>query len=450
MALIKKGNLPMDFITSYKLENYILDTKWEDLPKRVQERAIVCTIDLMMALILGSKGNQFKAGVSLAKNLYKEGDVPVVGLKDKFSVMGATVAMGHASNSFDIDDGHNMIKGHPGTSFIAGILAAALDKDISYKKFLTTLVIAYETAIRSGLAMQDHYNFLHSTGAYGAVGTCAGMGRIFGLNKEQLNNALSIADFHAPLTPVMRAVEYPSMNKDGVPFGALVGATALYETLNGSIGKTYTLELKEYEYLLNSLGLEYEIMNLYFKPYTCCRWAHPAIEASLSLINGHKIDIKDIKFINVRTFISATRLSKIYPKTTDEAQYNISYPIAVGIVDGDVGIGQVIDKNLGRQEVLEMMAQDSTMECVLLNAILGQLQSLQKESPKLFLKALICMEKGIKIENMNNRIFDSLEITYQEYQNQNEILHQDISECYDYQYENHGVSEEDWNDKYLS
>ena len=345
----------MDFITNYKLENYILDTKWEDLPKRVQERAIVCSIDLMMALILGSRGNQFKVGVSLAKKLYKGGNVPVVGLNDKFSVMGATVAMGHASNSFDIDDGHNMIKGHPGTSFIAGILAAALDKDISYKEFLTTLVVAYETAIRTGLAMQDHYNFLHSTGAYGAVGTCAGMGRIFNLSKEQMNNALSIADFHAPLTPVMRAVEYPSMNKDGVPFGALVGATALYETLNGSIGRTYTLELKEYEYLLNSLGLEYEIMNLYFKPYTCCRWAHPAIEASLSLINEHKIDIKDIKSINIRTFVSATRLSKIYPKTTDEAQYNISYPIAVGIVDGDVGIEQVIDENLGRKEVIEMM-----------------------------------------------------------------------------------------------
>lgn len=175
--------------------------------------------------------------------------------------------MSHASNSFDIDDGHNMIKGHPGTSFIAGILAAALDKNISYKEFLTTLVLAYEAAIRSGLAMQDHYNFLHSTGAYGAVGTCAGMGRIFSFSKEQLNNALSIADFHAPLTPVMRAVEYPSMNKDGVPFGALVGATAIYETIHGSIGRTYTLELKEYEYLLNSLGSEYEIMNLYF-----CFW----------------------------------------------------------------------------------------------------------------------------------------------------------------------------------
>lgn len=345
----------MNFKTDYILENYILNTKWEDLPKHVQDRAVVCSIDLMMALILGSKGNQYKAGVNLAKSIYKEGNVPVVGLDDKFNFIGATVAMGHASNSFDIDDGHNMIKGHPGTSIIAGILAAALEKDIPYKEFLTTLVVSYETAIRSGLAIQKHYNYLHSTGTYGAVGTSAGVSRIFGFSKEQLNNSLSIADFHAPLTPVMRAVEYPSMNKDGVPFGALIGAMAVLETLSGSTGKTHLLELDEFEYLLDSLGKEYEIMNLYFKPFTCCRWAHPAILASLSLIEKYDVDKNKISKVNVHTFDSASRLSKIIPKSTDEAQYNISFPIAVGIVDGDVGIEQVIDDNLGREEVISFM-----------------------------------------------------------------------------------------------
>lgn len=345
----------MNFVTNYILEDYILKTKWEDLPKQVQDRSMVCSIDLMMALILGSKGKQCKAGISLAKSIYKDGNIPVVGSQEKFSFIGATVAMGHASNSFDIDDGHNMIKGHPGTSVIAGVLAAALEKDITYKEFLTTLVVSYETAIRSGLAIQNHYNYLHSTGAYGAVGTSAGVSRILGFNKEQLNNALSIADFHAPLTPVMRAVEYPSMNKDGVPFGALIGAMAVLETVAGTVGKTHLLELKEYDYLLESLGKKYEIMNLYFKPFTCCRWAHPAILASLSLIKENNIDINNIIEVNVHTFISATRLSKIIPKSTDEAQYNISFPLAVAIVDGDVGIEQVIDENLDREEVISVM-----------------------------------------------------------------------------------------------
>lgn len=345
----------MNFITDFKLENYILDTTWDTFPSEVKNRAIVCGIDLMIALLLGSKGKQYSVGKKVASAIGSQGDIPIIGTNERFNLFGATLALGHASNSFDIDDGHNMIKGHPGTSFVAGILAASLEKDVDYKEYLTTLVIAYDVAVRSGLAMQHHYNYLHSTGAYGAVATAAGISRILELNKEQLNNALSISDFHAPLVPVMRSVEYPSMNKDGAPFGAITGVLSVIETLNGYSGKTHLLELEAYKYLLDTLGTEYEIMNLYFKPYTCCRWAHPPILASISLIKNHEINIAEIEKVEVKTFVAATRLSKIIPKTTDEAQYNISYPIAAAIVNGDLGFSQVIDENLENTDVLEMM-----------------------------------------------------------------------------------------------
>ena len=345
----------MQFVTDYKLEDYILNTSWEDFAQNIKERAVVCSIDLFMALLLGSKGRQFKAGVRIAETVCKEGSVPVVGLDKTFNFLGSTIAMSHASNSFDIDDGHNIIKGHPGTSFIAGIMAAGLEKEVSYKEFLTTLVVSYEVTIRWALAEQRHYGFLHSTGTYGAFGTTAGAGRLYGLNKEQLNNALSISDFHAPLTPVMRSVEYPSMNKDGVPFGALVGAMAIIETLAGSTGYGNLLETPEYRHHLSSLGKDYEIMNLYFKPYTCCRWAHQPIKACLDLMAKHAFTSDDIKEIIVYTFDSAAKLSKKVPTSTDEAQYNIAYPISAALVHGDLGYMQVREEALDNTKVLAMM-----------------------------------------------------------------------------------------------
>lgn len=345
----------MKFITDYKLENYVLQTTWEDFPEPIRQRAIVCSIDLIMALLLGSRGQQHAAGVRLAKRIYLGGDVAVVGSKEYLSFIGATVAMGHASNSFDIDDGHNMIKGHPGTSFVAGVLAAALEKNVSYQEYLTTLAVCYEVTIRNGLALQDHYQYLHSTGAYGAFGTAAGVGRLFGLTKEQLNNALSVAEFHAPLTPVMRSVEYPSMNKDGVPFGALIGAMAVLETLCGTTGRGHLLETPQYRTLLDTLGRRFEIMNLYFKPYTCCRWAHQPIKASLNMMKAEGFSATDIDHVTVHTFSSAAQLSKIVPATTDEAQYNIAYPVAAAIVSGELGFAEVRDEALDNSNVLSMM-----------------------------------------------------------------------------------------------
>ena len=44
----------MKFTTDYKLENFILNTKWQDPPKEVKERMKGCLIDLLGALIAGS------------------------------------------------------------------------------------------------------------------------------------------------------------------------------------------------------------------------------------------------------------------------------------------------------------------------------------------------------------------------------------------------------------
>lgn len=51
----------MEFKTDYRAERYALDAKWDDFPAAVQEHAVMCGVDLMTALILGSYGEQFKA-----------------------------------------------------------------------------------------------------------------------------------------------------------------------------------------------------------------------------------------------------------------------------------------------------------------------------------------------------------------------------------------------------
>lgn len=345
----------MKFETTYKLEDFILNTRWEDLPEDVQERIKGCFLDLLGALLIGSRSEQFRVGLRLAKTLYGNGDIPVIGAQERFNFMGASCAMGHSSNAYDIDDGHNLIRAHPGTSFIGALLAAAYEKDISRNEFLTALLVAYEATIRSGAAIMDYYQYAHSSGTFGAVGVAAGVGRIYGFTKQQLNNVLSVADFNAPLVPGIRSVEYPSMNKDGVPFGVMVGALAVMETLCGFEGNKNLLEAEEYKHYLDDLGEKYQVMELYFKPYTCCRWAHPVIDACIQLTNDYKLTPDQISHVTVKTFHRATLLSKIVPKTVDEAQYNIAYPVAAALIYGDFGYMQVRQESLGDPKVVAMM-----------------------------------------------------------------------------------------------
>ncbi len=345
----------MNFKTDYKLENFILDTDWQELPFEVQERLKGCFIDLMGALVVGSRSGQFNAGLALAKSVFGSGDVAVIGTGDRLSFAGAATAMGHSSNAYDIDDGHNITRAHPGTSFVGAILAAAYEKNVSRNEFLTTLLVAYEATIRMGAALMDYYNYAHSSGTFGAVGVAAGVGRLFGFDKAKLNNALSVAEFNAPLVPGIRSVEYPSMNKDGVPFGVMTGVLAVLDTMCGFTGNKHMLEADEYRHYLDDLGKKYQVMDLYFKPYPCCRWAHSAIDACLEIMAEHNISPNNIKKVIIHTFRRATMLSKIVPQTADEAQYNIAYPVASAIIYGDFGFTQVMEENLNNPDVIEMM-----------------------------------------------------------------------------------------------
>jgi 2-methylcitrate dehydratase PrpD len=335
----------MKFVTDYKLETFLLDTQWKELPEDVQQRLRGCMLDLLGALIAGSGSEQFRVGVRLAKKLFQSGDVAAIGTHETFSATGAATAMGHSSNAYDIDDGHNLIRAHPGTSFIGGLLAAGYEKDISATDFLTALYVAYEATIRMGAAIMDYYQYAHSSGTFGAVGVVAGAGRIYGLTKEQMNNALSVAEFNAPLVPGIRSVEYPSMNKDGVPFGVMVGALALQAGSCGFTGNKNLLEAEEYKHYLDDLGMKHEVMNLYFKPYPCCRWGHPAIDACLAVMKDYNVSANDIQQVIVETFFKATQLSKGIPASADEAQYNIAYPVASSIVNGGFSIAQVEQTN---------------------------------------------------------------------------------------------------------
>ncbi|MBE6920408.1 MAG: MmgE/PrpD family protein [Ruminococcaceae bacterium] len=331
----------MKFTTDLKLETFLLETRWEDLPSEVQQRLRGCMLDLLGALIAGSGSEQFRVGVRLAKKLFQGGDVAAIGTQETFSAVGAATAMGHSSNAYDIDDGHNLIRAHPGTSFIGGLLATGYEKDVDAREFLTALYVAYESTIRMGAAIMDYYQYAHSSGTFGAVGVVAGAGRMYGFTREQMNNALSVAEFNAPLVPGIRSVEYPSMNKDGVPFGVMVGELALQAGMCGFTGNKNLLEAEEYGHYLDDLGEKHEVMNLYFKPYPCCRWGHPAIDACLAVMQDNNVKAEDIEKVFVETFFKATQLSKGIPASADEAQYNIAYPVASSIVNGGFSIAQV-------------------------------------------------------------------------------------------------------------
>lgn len=331
--------------------DFVLNLRWSDVPEKVRRQVKLALLDVLGATLAGSRTPAGKIVAELAAVHWRGDEASILLFGRTASPVGAALANGVLANALDIDDGYRPIKGHPGAVVFPAALAAAEAASVGGEEFLTALLVGYEVAIRAGLAWHATYREYHGSGAWGAVGAAAAAGRLLNLNRRQLMHALGIAEYHAPVTPIMRCVEAPAMVKDGIGWGAMAGISAALLAERGFTGIPSVLEASGNPSPVADLGQEYRIMQLYFKPHACCRWAQPPIEALRRLRERHLFEIKKIRKIRVKTFAAAVRLGTAFPTTTEEAQYNLAWPVAAALLEGWVGPDQVAEERLADERI---------------------------------------------------------------------------------------------------
>jgi 2-methylcitrate dehydratase PrpD len=220
---------------------------------------------------------------------------------------------------------------------------------------LTTLVIGYEVALRAGLALHATACDYHTSGAWNALGCAAVVARRQGLGADHTRQALGIAEFHGPRSQMMRCIDHPTMLKDGSGWGAMAGVSAALLARGGFTGApALTVEAPEVGPLWADLGHTWLITAQYFKPYAVCRWAQPAVVGALALRDAHALDPQSIARIRVHTFHEATRLASPRPTTAEEAQYNLPFPVATALVQGEAGLAELSGATLDQAAILRL------------------------------------------------------------------------------------------------
>src|SRR5215211_2495065 len=208
---------------TWRVAEFVRTVCWEDLPTEVRSQVIRCLLDLCGAAVAGSRVKAAQTAVAYTLHAHGTGSTTIIGTGASSTPVGAALANGFAASALDIDDGYRLVKGHPGAVVFPAVLAAAEEAKSSGPEFLTALVVGYEVAMRAGRILHSLYDVYHGSGAWAPVGAAAGVARLLGCNAEQTWHALGIAEFHAAMTPEMRSVDHPSMLKDGIGWGAMVG-----------------------------------------------------------------------------------------------------------------------------------------------------------------------------------------------------------------------------------
>jgi 2-methylcitrate dehydratase PrpD len=336
---------------------FVHDLAWVDLPAPVRERARVAVLDTLAAAYAGSTLPIGAVVSAVARRQLGAGDGPgvrVLGDGRRASVVGAAFAGAAMTDAFDAHDGHPLCKGHAGATVVPSALAFADDCALAdWEELCCWIVVGYEIGTRAGVALHGSTSVHHSSGAWNALAAAALGCRALGLSAAATEHALGIAEYYGPRSPLMRVAAHPSMVKDGSGAGALAGTLAAYLAADGFTGAPAELVTEGEPW--DDLGRRWRILEHYVKPDPVCRWAQPAVEAARTLRRRHPdLASGGVDRVVVETFAEAVQLRCREPDGTDAAQYSVTFPLAVALLHGDLGVARISGPGLRDAEVLAL------------------------------------------------------------------------------------------------
>lgn len=346
----------------YKLAQHIASFYKIKLPGETRHQAKRVLLDTLGVGIYGSRTSLHEKAIQAIIREYASGKCLVWGHKESLCATGAVFFNALAASATDFDDGHRAAAGHPASLVVPTALAVGKETHSPIDKIMLAIVAGYEIATRFSAARDFSKIDTFSTGRWGGFASTACATVLLKLSEQQIMHALSLA---ALLSPTMMAghidVSSGSMIKEGVAWAALIGIQTTYLAKEGFIGPYLFLdECKDYnhEILFSNLGKIWHIDSNYFKPYACCRWIHPAIDACLEVKRKYKIPFDQIQNVEIDTFSRILNFAQTRkPFNSPQAQFNLPFCVSSALFHDDLFPCHVAGEILKNEQILNLASK---------------------------------------------------------------------------------------------
>jgi len=336
------------------LASFCQEVKFKQLPDHVIDRVKYLFLDFLGVACRGSIEDSSR---SLGRFIKEEStgiqQGVMIGTRGKVSCLMAALANGTFAHAIEMDDVNNESSLHPGVVIYPAALAGSEKLRASGKRFIEAVVAGYEVMIRLGMALGPENSYrrgFHPTGTCGAFGAAMAASKLYGLKGQDLVHALGIAGSQAA-----GSMEYLAQGawtkRFHAGWAALSGMIAAQlakqkfkgpETIiEGRFGflQAYS-EKADPQKVLEGLGSGWEILHTSIKPYACCRYMQPPIDAVLQIMKDHKLKAEDVTEVHLgilragALLIAEPREEKVQPKSIVDAQFSMPFGAAVAILYG--------------------------------------------------------------------------------------------------------------------
>ena len=370
----------MDF--AYEYAKMMVHTKFEDLSPHVVEITKRFILDTIGVAAAGRNRIESQKAIQLVREWGGKEEASILFSNTRLPAVHAAFANSVMIHALDFDDTHDGAVVHAfTTNFPAALSVSERMGPVSGKDFILALNLGVDLACRLGLAVGSAPDFSKKTVHFirtavcGGFGACAVAAKLMNFNTEEIVNALGIVlsqvggTRQVVIDNAMTKRFQPAFSaKAGISSAMLgdLGISGCRDVFEGRYGFFSSYWGGDYsrEELTAGLGTRFEMENLSFKPYPCCRYNHGAIEAVLVCAKKNAVTADTIKQVTVhlpaqKYFDAVSRPFSIGNNPVMDAQFSIPYSIAAALLDGYVFLDSYEVskiKNPKRRELAEKVA----------------------------------------------------------------------------------------------
>lgn len=367
-----------------RFAEFICDTDFNDLPEDIVSLAKERILDSVGAILAGAGNWAYRDKFLAACREQGLGDCSAFTTGDlKFPAARAAMIDATFGHSVELDDGHKFAGAHAGTVVVPVAFTLAEKYGFTGRDVINAVVLGYDIVYRIAAAMAPYQidKGFHPTSNDDTLGAAATAGKLLGLNKEQLANALGLAGLYA--SGLMEATATGQLSKCVmVGNAAASGMAAVYYAKEGMEGTVSVFEGKngffaaksqdvDVEEVCRDLRKKYVITDTYSKMYPTCRHAQPAIESALNLMEEYHFGPEDVDHVWVGTHeVAYTLTGKIKePKDSGQAKFSSAYGIAIALYEKGFGVCHLNPEFTENPKYLELanrvvVEQDADVQAV--------------------------------------------------------------------------------------
>ena len=334
-------------------------------------------LDTLSCALAGSSAKAIAEVSSLVREWGGAPQADMLVFGGKFPAHHAALINGGMSHARDYDDTHDAAILHAGVTAVpAAIAAGQLRGNLSGVELIAAVAAGLEVTCRLGVAIKvdiTETGFIY-TSLLGYFGATAAAGRAFGLTADEMLNAFgivysSVAGNHQvtrdaslmkrlqPGLAAQAAVVAVQLAKRGIR-----GAQGVFDGADGFF-RVYLHGRVDGDVVRKDLGRRFELLNLSYKPYPCCRDVHSAVDAMLQIRTRTKRHASDIESIRVGVtapgyqMVCTPEHVRRAPRTIVEAQFSIPYTVAAAWIDGGLAMRHFSDEGMQRADILDLASR---------------------------------------------------------------------------------------------